>query len=355
MSTKKVFFVIPSLSSGGAERVMASLANEMAENGTDVSILLTKAQTVKYAVNPMVKILPPPADTSARGQIRCLRKTIRENRTATFISFLTYQNLYLLAANLGLGAKVIVSERNDPAMTLYGRKFLEPVRAALYRTASRIVFQTEDARDYFPAAVRRKGTLICNPLRQDLPEIWEGQREKEIVAVARLAQQKNLPMMLEGCCRILQEYPEYRFTLYGESDPRFPDMKPALEQIAQEHAVSDRVCFAGFVSDVTQRIQKSAVYVSTSDYEGISNSMLEALAMGIPGVCTDCPIGGARMFVKDGVNGYLVPLRDTDAFAAALGQAIMHEQLHNTAAQSAVRLRRELEGREIARQWMELL
>ena len=94
--------------------------------------------------------------------------------------------------------RIVVSERCAPAYTLDGRAYLEPLRRWLYQRAEAVVFQTEEARRFFPEKVRKKGILIENPLKVDLPEPYHGEREKRFVAFSRLDKQKNIPMMLDA-------------------------------------------------------------------------------------------------------------------------------------------------------------
>ena len=107
----------------------------------------------------------------------------------------------------------------------------------------------------------------------------------------------------------------------------------------------------GFVQNVTEKICAASIYVNTSNYEGISNSMLEALAMGIPCVCTDCPVGGARMFIKEGINGYLVPVGNDREFSHALYRVESDKYMYKRCYDAAVVLREALSVDVITEQW----
>ena len=97
------------------------------------------------------------------------------------------------------------------------------------------------------------------------------------------------------------------------------------------------------------------MYVSSSDYEGISNSMLEAMAIGMPVVCTDCPIGGAKATIKDGENGLLVPIKDADALYMGMKKVIEDKALADKLSHNAAKLRDELSLDKITDRWIELL
>lgn len=347
----KIVFVAPCLRSGGAERVMVLLANSFAEKGYETEFLLTMADVVSYEPNRNILIIVNKGKRNPLGQIKFIREYMRKNRNATFISFFTYQNLYTLIAKVFLNVKVVISERNDPRKTLYGRKELEMLRLFLYSFAYRVVFQTEEAKQCFPNRIQRKSVIIFNPLSPDLPDIFSGKREKRVVAVARLNKQKNLPMMISGMAEYLTSYPEVCLEIYGEGDPRDPDMKSELIELASQKGICDQVKFKGFVHNVTEKIRNASIYVSTSNYEGISNSMLEALAMGLPCICTDCPVGGARMFVKEGINGYLVSVGDERAFKDALYKVEFDNNMRTKCYEEAVELRKMLSVNAITEQW----
>ena len=97
------------------------------------------------------------------------------------------------------------------------------------------------------------------------------------------------------------------------------------------------------------------MFVSSSDYEGLSNSMLEAMAIGLPTVCTDCPVGGARMVIRDGENGLLVPVGDREALAAAMCRVADDRALAETLSQNGRTLREKLSIGVIADEWERLI
>ena len=117
--------------------------------------------------------------------------------------------------------------------------------------------------------------------------------------------------------------------------------------------LSDKIQIFDFAADVHQRILQSAMFVSSSDYEGISNSMLEALAIGLPSICTDCPVGGARLVIESGVNGILVPLRDAEALAEAMTAVADDRELSERLSKAAVGVKTRFSVDNIIAQWKE--
>ena len=150
-----------------------------------------------------------------------------------------------------------------------------------------ITFQTADGIGYFPAAIAKKAVIIPNPIDASIPQRYEGERAKKIVTVGRLHSQKNQALLLEAFSDFRAARTDYTLHIYGEGE-----LEEKLKAYAVELGLGDSVVWHGFSARVKEEIADSRMFVLSSDFEGISNSMLEALAMGIPTISTDCPIGG---------------------------------------------------------------
>ncbi len=347
---KKIIFVAPALSGGGAERVLVTLINKLYEMRYRVVVLLTISNVIEYDICSGVKIIVNKGSTSAIGQIKFLRENLKKEKNSTAISFFTFQNMYLLLANLGIKNRIIVSERNDPAKTLYKKKWMRGIRKLLYWTASVLVFQTEDAMHYFPKYISKKGVIIGNPLRETLPEPYKGVRKNKLVAFSRLYKQKNIPMMLKAFKEVLKTNPEYVLELYGKGEE-----KENLVQTCIALEIDDKVHFKGFSSNVLEEIRDAKVFLLSSDYEGISNSMLEALAIGLPCVCTDCPCGGTRTYITNMENGILVPVGSEKDMARAILQVIHNKELSNKLSHNAIKIRDILSVDMIIKKWIKII
>lgn len=347
---KSIVIVVPELRGGGAERVLVTLANGLSGRGHKITMLLTKGDTIDYEICRSVEVIKNTGSQSPIGQIAFIRCQLKRNGDATVISFFSFQNLYTLLASIRLKNRIIISERNDPSKTLHNKRYLEPVRTLLYGRASVIVFQTKDAQEYFTAHIADKGTIIGNPLRHDLPEPYRGEREKRLVAVSRLNKQKNLTMMLDAFETVHAKHPEYVLELYGQGEE-----KEKIENYAKKKHLEESVVFKGFCKDVLSQIVKATAFLSSSDYEGVSNSMLEAMAVGLPCICTDCPCGGARMYIKPCENGILVPVGDPKEMSAAIELVIGNKSLQEKLSQNAVKIRKILSDEIIVGQWEKII
>ena len=352
---KDIYFIMPAMEGGGAERVVSVLSKFFVENGNKVTICLFNNKTIEYNLPENVTV-----DTSfIKGKtgvaksverIKDIRKLMNDNPDAVFVSFFTMFNLYLLGSGIGMKRRIVVSERLDPRKSMSNKEYLFPLRNFLYKRAYKIVFQTREAKEFFPEKVQAKGVIIPNPLREGLPEPFEGVREKKIVSFGRLEPQKNYAMLLTAYKEFSKIHPDYTLVLYGQGK-----LENELKKQADECEIGDKVVFAGFSKNVHENILNAAAFVLPSDYEGLSNSMLEAMAIGLPVICTDCPPGGAKMFINSGENGLLVPVGDSDATCDAMCYMVEHPEETDMMGKRASAVKRELETGRICKAWEDVM
>lgn len=347
---KNILFVTVGLNGGGAERVMTLLANNFIEEGNKVSILMLINDTIEYNVHKNINIISThDKKKDVFSKIKIIRKTIKDLQADTVISFFTYQNIYTIIASIGLKCKVIVSERNDPSKTVR-HKFMHVIRNYVYRLADKIVFQTLDAMDYFPMAIRKKGVIIPNPIKANLPQRYEGERKKKFVAFSRLTEQKNITLMIDACENVFKKYNDYKLEIYGQGE-----LENELKRYVESKELNNKIIFKGFCKDIHSKINDAKLFISTSDYEGISNSMLEAFSMGIPCICTDCPIGGARMVIENRVNGILIDVGDMNKLEKAIVEIINNEDLANKISINAYNSKDRFSEEKIILLWKKIL
>lgn len=352
---KRIVFVIEQLAGGGAERVTAALTNELCRlRGHEVHMVVyTRDEAVDYPVDASMRWHVLPKLGSGRlggilGRYRFLKRTVRAIGPDVVFSLGTPRIAVLLAvAMIGSKTPLVLSERNDPRQYPVSRGWRK-LRDLSYLLADGVVFQTGEARDCFPPSVRRKAAVICNPITDSLPERFEGVRQKRIVNFCRLNNQKNLDLLIDAFSDIAGAYPQHTLTIYGEGPER-----ERLERKIRDLGLKDRVFLPGYSGNIYADIREAAMFVSSSDYEGISNSMLEAIALGVPSICTDCPAGGARETIEHGVNGLLVPVGDREAMAAAMRRVLGDRGLSDSLSQAGEALRRRISVEAITRSWLE--
>lgn len=344
----KVIFVIVSMAGGGAERVISILANQFVKKGVDVTIMMTAGDTVAYELDPAVKLFCAGSTTGGSMKKRLerivrMRRYFKQEKDSVIVSFGPGTSFFAVAAELFLHHPFIISERNDPAACPH-----PGLRNMVYRRADRLIFQTEDAMNCFPHSLRKRGCVIPNPVIKGLPQPWAGDREKTVVAVGRLEPQKNYGMLLEAFAIFHRKFSDHTLHIYGKGT-----LLGELQKKADQLGISDAVVWEGFRKDVLNRISQAGIYALSSDYEGISNALLEAMAIGLPVVSTDCPIGGSRMCIRDGENGFLVPCKDAESFAKALERLAENPEYAAKIGQKAAKIREEFSEETISERWME--
>lgn len=345
---KSIVFVTPTLRGGGAERVAVELSRYFASKGYDFTFLLTKSADFAYELPEGVGVIVPSADgkTGPAQQVKAIRQMMTEDPSRTFISFLASQNLLTLIAGLLLSNRVFVSVRNVPEFDFDGNRMVQRIRNLLYRGAAGVVFQTREQMNRFPAAVVRNGKVIPNPLSASLPQPWEGPRRSVIATSGRLVPQKNHFMTIEAFSTFLVSHPGFRLEIYGEGP-----LKRELQDFASSLGVCEQIDFFGFRSDAMKLIRSASAYVMSSDFEGLSNSMIEALAMGVPTVCTRCDGGGAAETIEDGVNGLLVEKRDVASLSAAMSRLVDDQEGAAGLSERATLLRESMGLASIGGMW----
>lgn len=351
---KTICFVVDELSNGGSERVVSILANNLDTYGFKVNIIMLHGDRVDYDINE--KIVLKVNSIKEKSKIRTLIKTIsflvsaiRELNPDIVISFDVYNNIYTIFSTFFLKNKVIVSERNDPNQYPQNKK-IRNIRNFVYRFADRIIFQTNDALEYFNKNIQKKGALIPNPITKNLP-YWKGElSEKTIITACRLTKQKNIPMLIDAFKVVSLQYPEYTLKIFGRGP-----LESELSEYIIQNELKEKVKLMGYTEEIHEEMSKASLFVISSNYEGMSNSMLEALAIGVPVISTDAPIGGAKMFINNNENGILINVEDTDALINSIKNILSDKMLAQSLSSKAKKIRNVLDGEQITLKWIDVV
>ncbi len=283
-----------------------------------------------------------------------LRAYLVANQGAIIISFgfNIFEKVYWAAKDLNF--KLIYAETNASDKFINDKNFNATCR--LLKKANSWVFQTEGQRRFLGYENNPDAEVIHNPIKACLPDVYIGTKQKTIVNFCRLSPQKNLMLLVKAFEKFLSQNPEYVLKIYSDTVSKSElFLKDELLLYINEHNLKDKVFILPPRSDIHDVIKDCAMFVSSSDYEGISNSMIEAMAMGLPCVCTDCRGGGAREMITDGENGLLVPVGDVDALSQAMHRMANEEGLAEKCGKNATLLRETLSIEKIAEQWLDVI
>lgn len=332
---RQVSLFTSSLHSGGAQRVMGRLASGLADEGIEVELIVARGGSYAAELSPRVRLLelgPTRVAATLPGLVRRLRQT----RPQLLVSALDYVNAVAWAAarladpSIGL----VLTEHNTPS-ALIGQTSLLRGRFAtrwllpfVYPRAERVVAVShgvrEDLIQNFGLASEQVET-IQNPVltptflreaQRPSGDPWLAEGEPPLLVTAgRLEPQKDHRLLLEAFARLVARRPA-RLLILGEGP-----LRPALEAEIANRGLGDRVRMPGFTADLFPIIREAALFVLSSQCEGLPTVLIEALALGTPIVSTECPSGPAEI-LAGGRYGRLVPVGDAAALAAAMDEAL---------------------------------
>lgn len=357
--TRQVLFISNFVGNGGAGRVLMELACELRRRGALVEVLSFMRWPGEYAFDEDIPVLYGPHAESRpehigkrrlrREEAAWVREMVSRRPGAVVVSFEYFVNMVAALGCRGLPNRLVGSERNDPSRE-GGRFPTTHIRNVLYRELDALVCQTPEARDYFRPAVRARSLVIANPVKAGLPAPWTGRRSRRVVNFCRLEPQKNLRLLVEAFSTFLMGHPGYQLEIYGDGSER-----DALRAFVTDCGLGASVSIRPARQDIHEAVRDAAMFVSTSDYEGLSNSMLEAMALGLPTICTDCPCGGAHLVIRDGENGLLVPVGDRSAVIEAMGRVASDPGFAERLGEEATRVRGDYSLAAICDRWEEVL
>lgn len=349
---RKIAFVTRVLSSGGAEMVLKQIVDACARQGMDCLVLTIgeNRERVSFHTNVQVVELEPVGD-GLNGkciQYGQVRKHIQKFGADVVLSMPEDIGIYVILAMLGTGIPVVVSERNNP-WVMPNKKITRLLRKMAYPFAKGLIFQTKQAASFFPMSQQKKGIILPNPLDLSrLPEVYQGQREKVVVSAGRLDAQKNFPMLIEAFAQFYKKHPDYRLVIYGEGSKR-----KELETLAAQKLPEGSWSMPGRVSDLPNKISYCEIFALSSDYEGVPNVLIEAMAVGTPVVSTDCAPGGAASLIANGKNGILVPVQSREALTQGLCYMVENPAEAAAMAEQAVNIRKKLDAEKVALDWLD--
>lgn len=337
---KKIMFHVNSLGKGGAERVIVNLAGQFVKKGIDVIIATEWQAEDEYVPVSAVRRIDVGLTDAEEKLGRRKKQTIRKNRLRKLIvnerpdavlAFCRNANYRAVLAASGTGVPCIVSVRNDPKV-YYASVTQKIISKYLYGKAEGIVFQTDEAADFFRGKIQEKSRVILNPISENylnLPKdaqlagdkdlnnkdvnIEGVNKRKSIVSVGRITDAKDQITLIKAYEKLIgidDIYKDYKLEIYGERGE--DNTLDILTKYIDEHKLGEQVVFMGLSSQLEKDIVDDYMFVLPSKYEGMPNALLEAMVLGLPVISTDCPCGGPRMLINDGDNGYLVPVGDVD-------------------------------------------
>lgn len=311
-----ILFYIDTIGYGGAERVIVNLSNQLSERGHNCIVVTSFEKSPEYTLEKNVLRLSL-KKKYIEGYYkrnflltRELRKIIKKIRPEVAIVFLPEPIFRFSLASLGIKIKQIYSIRNDPKRE-YGSAIYRLLSKLLLPRGDGFVFQTKEAQDFFPEKIKNKSKIIYNQVDSVFFNTSYNPTS-DIIATGRLVPQKNHRLLIEAFSYIYKKIDD-NLVIYGEG-PMMQDLKDYAERLG----VGDRVHLPGYTENIPKTLSHAKVYALSSDYEGMPNGLMEAMAIGLPCVSTDCPCGGPKVLLGERQKKFLVPLQDSKTFSDKL-------------------------------------
>lgn len=353
MANHTLLIVGGTLQQGGAERIISVLSEKFLEYFAEVKIALWREAPVFYTVTEKIEIVSVPkwsGEKSVMRQMVWFRKYVKRLKPDAVLSFLAPFNMLSLVSLAGTGIPVYIASRSDPHYDAPNR-WWRWVRDGIYHLADGISVQSDGNKEYFSKYLRKKVSVIYNPvfIRSELVgKALETPKELVIVSVGRLNRVKNQVLLSEVFQEIHRLYPDYRLVIYGEGYYR-----EVLERKIRDLQLGACVSLPGACADVLTRILPAEIFVMTSDYEGMSNALIEAMVLGLPVISTR--VSGAVDIIRDGENGRLVDVRDAEGVKAALIEWLEHKEKAQACAREGIKLADRLQLKIIVQEWLRFM
>lgn len=347
----KIVFFIGSMGRGGAERVISILANHYAQKNWQVEIVLLLVNKVSYDLDKRIKIV----DLSKKGSyfknlfywIFNIRKYINKEKPDRIVSFIGRINYLVLTATIGTNVPIVVSERNDPKHDGRGR-FLQSYGNLCYKLANAIIFQTNYEKLCFNKSLYGKSFIIANPVEISCSPRNTFSKKLELVTAGRLEKQKNQKLLIKAFDIVSKKFPSLELKIYGEGS-----LKNDLQSLIESYNLSDKVKLCGNVSDLHKRISESTVFILTSEYEGLSNALIEAMMLGLPCITTD--YSGADEIIINGQSGLIVPRNNIETLCQIIERVLLDRELRTKLSKNALKESQIYKKEIIIKKWEKVI
>jgi glycosyltransferase involved in cell wall biosynthesis len=364
----RLLLYIHSLENGGAERVVANLANHWAAKGCDVTLVTVESDSLDfYALHPAVARialnLGGGGDNLLAGfrrtvvRVRALRRVLKQVRPDIAVSAINIANVILALAASGMPEMVAIgSERSYPPLAPLGT-VQEALRRHFYGRLGAVVALTQECADWLRHHTNaRRIPVIPNaaswPLAEQAPHLSPATHclpgRKRLLAVGRLCHEKNYTTLIDVFSKLAPRHPDWDLVILGDGP-----LRQSLQAQAQSAGLEQRIVLPGRAGNVGDWYEQADLYALTSHVEGFPNTLAEAMAYGVPAVSFDCDTG-PRDIIRPGIDGLLVDAGDTDGLEMALDKAMGDDSYRRYLASNAIQARERFSMEKIAGLWEEL-
>lgn len=298
-------FISRTLAGGGAERFISLLASCLAKRGDQVNLLLYERLDNEYTIDNKVTIRlmrkRKMSIIDKIGRIKEMSDLLKIINPDVIIPFVDTVVICSYLANMLTKKTFIFTVRVSPWHE-DGTAFAKLARKLIAKNSSAIMIQNMEQSLFFPRAYRNKIFAVPNPV-DELFLMSKGREYHneitKIIMIGRIEYQKNYKIMIDAIKEIYDSGRKVTVNIFGNGS-----LEGKLIKYIEDMAMSNIVFYRGRTNNVEEELRKSDLFLMTSDYEGMPNSLMEAMATGIPVVSSDC-MTGPKTLIKDGETGFL--------------------------------------------------
>ncbi|AJC85169.1 GalNAc alpha1-4 transferase [Campylobacter peloridis] len=348
----KITFIIATLNSGGAERVLATLANELCKNH-EVSIIKFHKEDSFYKLDPKIKLFTLKQFdfstlynkiASRIKKFKALKQALKDHKSDVFISFLDTTNIACIWANKGSNTPLIISEHSS--YTYLKSKIWKFLRRISFSHANALTVLSNDDKKYYENFVKKVINMPnpCHfkPIKENL------EKENNVIFVGRLDQNKNASMFLKAIARLDTNLKnQYNFFIAGDGE-----LRQDLEQEAKN--LNIKVNFLGKVENMQELYKKAKIICLCSFIEGLPTILLESLYFQVARISTKY-ISAHKDLINDGEDGFLIDLNDDKALSEKLTLLMQNENLRKELALNAQKRCKDYEVANVVKKWLDLI
>ena len=349
----RIAFFTARLIYGGGEKVNNWLAQKCVEAGFEIVHFTPRYDDVYrrnlalVGLDNLVEVVEYPHSIKKRHPIRFTMEMIRLYKIARIDAILMFGGSFLEEwAAKKLGIKVILAERCNPKWRKLPSRILKLLQ---YKLGDCFVFQTPEQAKCYSKYAQNHCIIVPNPIIGNLPLPTVPLR-KEIVTVGRLSGEKNPVGVIDAFGKFHDNHKDYKLIMYG-SGPLESQLRKKIDQLS----LAAHVEIIQGKANIPELIEGASLFVSNSVNEGIPNALIEAMSMGIACISTDCPIYGPRILIRNGENGILIPVGDTEALYQRMCEVVDNQSLMDKLRTNSVKIRETLDENKIFSKWCELL
>lgn len=363
----KVMFLFPRFGIGGIAKALSFVTGVCTEQGMDtVCVSMSDEPIMVDLPENSKKIYINYKTEGTRIELGLnkiyflleFRRCVYKENPDIIVAFGTDLVRIAVIATKGKGVKIIGSERGNPY--LYDKSCKKKYISALTKCNS-VVFQTIQAKEYYPDIIKRKSYIIPNPCvaKSSLNKKSQNNEKKPVILVfSRISKEKNVLGIVRafGNARKksradirLNDFLKYELHIYGDG----PE-KDGIQDEVEKKGI-ENVFFYPSCSNVIEREVNASAYVINSDTEGFPNSLLEAMLAGIPCISSDCPPGGVNFISDSGRRTHLVPVGDDEALGEAMLKVTLDKKYADLLKENAKEIQEVLNPKKIGSEWIDLI